>query len=448
MKAGPFQAALLVPSTSAPQVEQGLRALQALEPPLRRVELRSAAGAETFLLLLGFDDSRAFTLHHTRVGGLATVLSAQVRDLEQFDDAARAGFEAQRESLPLRASAAGDLSLLFTELRRHALAPRLRVAFASSAELLAAWARHIEEGALWVPTKRAPDARSFDVVFVTPQDELAGNHATRVLRAPPPGQTGLWLELHPGEALLELIMRAGEAKSDSRRMRVSTKSIERYRSDLDMEFLTFEQLRECFEGELSLGRLFVPTSAQPALREKLRLHLVLPNGEILTLPAEVVHRVESGERPGVGVQLLNLKPDSLAPIQKLLADGHHKPRVLVVEDEAAWRAKLVTLLRALDVDVTLAHDGREGLVKLIDGYFELDLVIIDLHMPRLDGVGLIDRVRRLGGDLAIKIFLLADEPRAELRKVVKEDAATRVFSKQEPLELLRDEVARALGRSG
>jgi len=436
-----------VPLSSAQQLELGLRELARAEPPLRRVELRYAAGEDTFLVLLGFDDSRAFILQHTRVGGLATVLSAQVRDLERFEPEARAEFEAQRDATPLRASATGDLSRVFLELQTHAPAPRLRVSFASEAELLAAWRRHVADGALWVPTTRAPQARSFDVVFVTPHSELADNHATRVMRSPPPGATGVWLELQPGQALSELILRASEVKNDSRRIRVPMRSVERYRSDLDMEFSSFDSMAAHFDGELSQGRLFVPTAVQPALREKLRLHLILPNGEILTLPAEVVHRQAAGERPGVGVQLLDLQPDTLAPIEALLLEGRHQPRVLVVEDDAAWRAKLVTLVRSLDAEVTLAKDGREGLVKLIDGYFELDLVIIDQHMPQLDGRGLIDRVRRLGGDTAIKIFLLSDEPREELRKLVNEDAATKVFSKREPLELLTAELARALGRA-
>lgn len=100
-----FHAALLVPLSSVQPLEQGLRDLQHADPPLRHVELRWADGADTFLVLLGFDDARAFTLQHTRVGGLATVLSAQVRDLEMFDEAARAEFEAQREAIPLRANA-------------------------------------------------------------------------------------------------------------------------------------------------------------------------------------------------------------------------------------------------------------------------------------------------------------------------------------------------------
>jgi CheY-like chemotaxis protein len=186
---------------------------------------------------------------------------------------------------------------------------------------------------------------------------------------------------------------------------------------------------------------------QPPLREKLRLHLVLPNGEFLTLPAEVVHRVLSGPRVGVGLQFVDLKPNTFEAIEALLAQPVRRPRVLVVDDEAIWRSTLVRVLHSLDADVTLAKDGREGLVQLIDHYFELDLVILDLHMPHLDGRGLIDRVRRLGGDAAFKIFLFSAASRPELEALGEPGLATGVFSKLDPLDVLAAHLARELGRS-
>ena len=104
------------------------------------------------------------------------------------------------------------------------------------------------------------------------------------------------------------------------------------------------------------------------------------------------------------------------------------------------------VLKDLDADVTLAKDGREGLVKLIDGYFDLDLVILDLHMPHLDGRTLIDRVRRLGGDSALKMFLFSGTSREELREIGENGLVNGVFSKLDPLDVLASHLARELGR--
>jgi CheY-like chemotaxis protein len=446
VKAESLHVALQVPLSSVQPLEEGLHALELLNPPLRCVELRIAEATETLLVLLGFGDARSFTLQHTRVGALATILSAQLLDLESLDTSARADFETRRAALPLCESAEGDLANIFAELRRHSPAARLRVGFESEEELLAAWAHHVTEGALWVPTARITDAENFSIVFATPTQEYPDCRGTRVHRTPPPGRTGLWLELRASTALNALLTRTAQQRREPRPARVVPKPIQRFESDLDVRIESIPELAAQFASDLSKGGYFVTTDDPPALRARLRLHLTLPNDEILTFSAEVVHRVMSGPRVGVGLQLLDLKPDTFAPIEALLAEPHRKPRVLVVDDEAIWRSTLVRVLQALDVDITLAKDGREGLLKLIDGYFDLDLVILDLHMPHLDGRGLIDRVRRLGGDTAFKMFLFSATSREELAALGEPGLATAVFSKLDPLDVLAAQLARELGR--
>ncbi|MDP1825433.1 MAG: response regulator [Archangium sp.] len=447
MSPGLFQVALQVPVDALGILEEGLHALELVQPPLRRVELRLAPGASTMLVVLGFDDSRCFTAQHTRVGALAMAMAAHLLDLENLSTDAAATFEARRNLLPLRASAEGDLSRVFAELHRHGPAPALRVAFDSEDELLAAWARHVAEGALWVPASRIVETEVFSVIFATPTGEYPDNRGTRVHRTPPPGKAGLWLELQPSPALSELLTRATQARREPRPARVAPRPIERFESDLDVRIDTLTDLAAQYASDISRGGLFVATDKPPALRARLRLHLTLPNGEVLTLPAEVVHRVMSGPRVGVGLQLIDLKPGTFAPIEALLnAEPVRRPRVLVVDDEAIWRSTLVRVLHALDCDITLAKDGREGLLKLIDGYFELDLVILDLHMPHLDGRGLIDRVRRLGGDAAFKMFLFSAASRDELQALGEPGLANGVFSKLDPLDVLATHLARELGR--
>lgn len=442
-----FHVALKVPLSAAQSLEEGIHALELVQPPLRRAEVRMVPGSETLLVLLGFDDSRSFTLQHLRVGALATVLSAQLVDLENLDAEARAEFEATREASPLQAAAEGNLSQVFTLLRRQSPPSGLRVAFDSEEDLLAAWAHHVAEGALWVPTARETEAEVFSVVFATASKEFPGCFGTRVRRAPLAGRTGLWLELLPSQELAELLAHAARARKEPRPVRVAPRPIERIDSDLDVTIETMTELAAQFATDLSHGGLFVETADPPVLRTRLRLHLTLPNGEILTLRAEVVHRVMSGPRVGVGVQLLDLQPGTFEPIKKLLAETRRRPRVLVVDDEAIWRSTLVRVLQSLDVDVILAKDGREGMHKLIDGYFDLDLVVVDLHMPHLDGRGLIDRVRRLGGDAGFKIFLFSATSRDELQSLGEPGLATAVFSKLDPLDLLASRLARELGRS-
>ena len=67
--------------------------------------------------------------------------------------------------------------------------------------------------------------------------------------------------------------------------------------------------------------------------------------------------------------------------------------------------------------------------------------------PHLDGRALIDRVRRLGGDTAFKLFLFSAASREELAALGEPGLATAVFSKLDPLDVLAAHLARELGRA-
>src|SRR5436190_11241599 len=66
--------------------------------------------------------------------------------------------------------------------------------------------------------------------------------------------------------------------------------------------------------------------------------------------------------------------------------------VLVVDDNADARELLATMLRTAGYDVSVAADGREGLER----YAELrpSLVLADIFMPGMDGIGMIREIRR------------------------------------------------------
>src|SRR5690606_42142959 len=64
-------------------------------------------------------------------------------------------------------------------------------------------------------------------------------------------------------------------------------------------------------------------------------------------------------------------------------------RVLVVDDEAGLRHTLELILRDEGCEVMTAADGEDGLrIALAE---EPDLILCDVRMPRLDGLGFIDR---------------------------------------------------------
>jgi two-component system response regulator MprA len=80
------------------------------------------------------------------------------------------------------------------------------------------------------------------------------------------------------------------------------------------------------------------------------------------------------------------------------------PRVLVVDDEPTVRRALERALRLDSYDVALAADGEQALDALAHG--SLDAVILDVAMPRLDGLEVARRMRQ-GGDRTPILMLTA-----------------------------------------
>lgn len=75
-----------------------------------------------------------------------------------------------------------------------------------------------------------------------------------------------------------------------------------------------------------------------------------------------------------------------------------KTRVLLVEDEDVARKTLAFYLNTIFDEVILASDGQEGFSILkdnIDNGKAFDLVLTDLKMPNIDGMGMIDLIREL-----------------------------------------------------
>src|SRR5512139_296971 len=69
------------------------------------------------------------------------------------------------------------------------------------------------------------------------------------------------------------------------------------------------------------------------------------------------------------------------------------PRILVVDDEAAIRDSLRMILQYEGYDVMLAATGEEG-VKLVEREAP-DLVFLDIKMPGMDGLEVLQRLRAL-----------------------------------------------------
>jgi excisionase family DNA binding protein len=79
-----------------------------------------------------------------------------------------------------------------------------------------------------------------------------------------------------------------------------------------------------------------------------------------------------------------------------------RPRILVVDDEAAIRELLAKTLALAEYDVDVAPEGRTAVERLRGSSY--DLLITDLRMPGVDGLAVIREARRFRPDLPVVII--------------------------------------------
>lgn len=117
-------------------------------------------------------------------------------------------------------------------------------------------------------------------------------------------------------------------------------------------------------------------------------------------------------------------------------DYERPPRVLVVEDDDAIAQVLQRSLRMEGYDVRIAGDGLAALDEA--HAFMPDLVILDLGLPRLDGVEVARRLRA-NGDAPILVLTARDSvaARVEGLDAGADDYLVKPFERQELLARLR-----------
>jgi len=69
------------------------------------------------------------------------------------------------------------------------------------------------------------------------------------------------------------------------------------------------------------------------------------------------------------------------------------PSILIIDDDRLVREAAQILLRAKGYEVSVAADGKSGIEAVQTGRF--DLAIVDLFMPDMDGLKVIETIRRI-----------------------------------------------------
>ncbi len=96
--------------------------------------------------------------------------------------------------------------------------------------------------------------------------------------------------------------------------------------------------------------------------------------------------------------------------------------ILIVDDSESIRELVAYTLESSGYNVVKGSDGVEALEKLNGS--EFNLVITDLNMPNMDGIQLIQEVRKKEGYSTIPILMLTTESQQSKKEEAKAAGAT------------------------
>ena len=129
-----------------------------------------------------------------------------------------------------------------------------------------------------------------------------------------------------------------------------------------------------------------------------------------------------------------------------------KPHVLVVDDDKAVRESLRRSLEFNGYAVSLAADGAEALAGIggLANGMGPDVVVMDVMMPRLDGIEATKALRKAGNDVPVLVLTARDAvgDRVEGLDAGADDYLTKPFALQELLARLRALLRRVVPAEG
>jgi DNA-binding response OmpR family regulator len=122
--------------------------------------------------------------------------------------------------------------------------------------------------------------------------------------------------------------------------------------------------------------------------------------------------MESWHRPLTGIDSGDggdkMADDAFAP-----TETPRGRRALVVDDEPAIRRLVSRALGTQDIEVDGARDGDEGLRRA--GTMAYDVILLDLHLPELDGMVVLHRLLSREPGQAVVVFSCQSDPATRRR---------------------------------
>ena len=106
-----------------------------------------------------------------------------------------------------------------------------------------------------------------------------------------------------------------------------------------------------------------------------------------------------------------------------------KISVLIIEDDEFLSDMYKTKFESLeDFDVNVAQDGEEGL-KLLNGGLKPNIILLDIVMPKMDGIEVLSNIKNIGDCKDVPVVMLTNLGQKEEIDKAMQMGATDYFIK-------------------
>lgn len=96
-----------------------------------------------------------------------------------------------------------------------------------------------------------------------------------------------------------------------------------------------------------------------------------------------------------------------------------KYKILVIDDKKLSRGPIVSELKSNNFEIIEAEDGEVGIMSSF--YDHPDLILLDIVMPKIDGVGVMEKLRNDPWGKNVPLIILTSEDTSEkLLKAIEE----------------------------
>ena len=90
-------------------------------------------------------------------------------------------------------------------------------------------------------------------------------------------------------------------------------------------------------------------------------------------------------------------------------------KILVVDDSSTVRDEVANFLKGSGLDVATAIDGKDGLAKM-KADPGIKLIVSDVNMPNMDGLTMVEKIRRELGNAAVNVIMLTTESSPSMKE--------------------------------